>query len=199
MNDFSVLDSSAEQVAQRLLGCLLVRELGGKHLVGRIVETEAYDQTDAASHSYKGRTSRTEVMFGPAGHLYVYFTYGMHYCMNVVCGPEGYGAAVLIRAMEPLEGEAAMIQNRGGRGGVAATNGPAKVCQALNIDKRWNGHDLRAEPLQLVIKPALPTAQVVRSARIGITQAADVPWRFYVRDNPYVSKNSGSQQQPWGA
>ena len=196
MSDFAFLDGPAEQVAARLLGCLLVRELDGQRLVGRIVETEAYDQADAASHSYKRRTARTEVMFGPAGHLYVYFTYGMHYCMNVVCGPEGYGAAVLIRAVEPVEGEATMIQNRGGRGGVAATNGPAKVCQALSIDKRWNGCDLRAEPLQLVVRPALPTIQVVRSTRIGITQAADVPWRFYVRDNPYVSKSGGSKPEP---
>ncbi|MEJ0073469.1 MAG: DNA-3-methyladenine glycosylase [Candidatus Saccharibacteria bacterium] len=110
--DFRFLDGSSVDAAPRLLGCVLERELDGQILRGKIVETEAYDQTDAASHSYKGRTPRTDVMFGPAGFLYVYFTYGMHYCMNIVCGPEGSGAAVLIRAIEPLEGQAIMRLNR---------------------------------------------------------------------------------------
>lgn len=182
------LNGTAAAAAPRLLGCLLVREIDGHSLVGRIVETEAYDQTDAASHSYKGRTPRTDVMFGPAGYLYVYFTYGMHYCMNIVCGPEGMGAAVLIRAVEPLEGADIMSVNRGGRRGVEATNGPAKVCQAFMIDKQWNGHDLSREPFQLIEQPALAAKDIVQTTRVGITQAADVPWRFYVRHNPYVSK-----------
>ncbi|HSX06860.1 MAG TPA: DNA-3-methyladenine glycosylase [Candidatus Saccharimonadia bacterium] len=190
MDDFGILSGPAEWVAPRLLGSLLVRELDGERLVGRIVETEAYDQTDAASHSYRGRTPRTDVMFGPAGHMYVYFTYGMHYCMNIVCGPEGHGAAVLIRALEPIEGEAVMLLNRGGRGGTAVSNGPAKVCQALAINKHWNGHNLRNQPLQLMIQPPVELAQIVQTIRVGITQAADVPWRFYIRDNPYVSKQS---------
>lgn len=193
--DWAELQQSAEVVAPRLLGCLLVRELDGHLLVGRIVETEAYDQTDAASHSYRGRTPRTDVMFGPAGHLYVYFTYGMHYCMNVVCGPEGQGAAVLIRAIEPLEGESWMAANRDGKtssraitpSGIALTNGPAKTCQALAISKQWNGHDLRELPFQLQLAPPLPTGQIVQTTRIGIRQAADVPWRFYIRGNPSVS------------
>ncbi len=100
-SDFSGLNSSVADAAKRLLGCILEREIDGQTIRVRIVETEAYDQTDAASHSYKGRTQRTDVMFGPAGHLYVYFTYGMHYCCNIVVGEEGYGAAVLIRAAEP--------------------------------------------------------------------------------------------------
>jgi len=186
--DLAFLSQPAALVAPRLLGCVLRRELDGQVLVGRIVEVEAYDQTDAASHSYHGRTPRTDVMFGPSGHLYVYFTYGMHYCMNVVCGDVGEGAAVLIRAVEPLEGEAVMAQNRHGRGGLQTTNGPAKVCQAFAIDKQWNGHDLHAEPFQLLERPVVDPDYIIQTTRIGITQAADVPWRFYIRDNPYVSK-----------
>jgi len=186
--DFDFLDGPSEQAAQRLLGCLLVRELDGQRLVGRIVETEAYDQTDAASHSYRGRTPRTDVMFGPSGHVYVYFTYGMHYCMNVVCSPEGQGSAVLIRALEPVEGGEFMLLNRQGRGGLELTNGPAKVCQALSVDRTWNGHDLHNAPLQLVVQPPLSPADIVQTTRIGISQAKDVPWRFYIRENSYVSK-----------
>src|SRR6185312_14240876 len=120
--DWSVLEQPAPVVARQLLGSYLVRDLHGMRLVGKIVETEAYDQTDAASHSYHGVTERTKVMFGPAGCLYVYFTYGMHYCCNVVVGRDGHGAAVLIRAIEPLEGEASMIQNRRGISGKNLTN-----------------------------------------------------------------------------
>ncbi|HVW23344.1 MAG TPA: DNA-3-methyladenine glycosylase [Candidatus Saccharimonadales bacterium] len=183
-----LLNGPVEEVAPRLLGCQLVRELGGQRLVGRIVEVEAYDQEDAASHSYRGQTPRTEVMFGPPGFLYVYFTYGMHYCCNIVVGPPGRGAAVLIRALEPLEGLEHMRQNRGGRGGEQLTNGPAKLCQALSIDKRLSGHDLRREPLQLLIQPALPQTEVAQSTRIGISRAQNVPWRFYIKDNVFVSK-----------
>lgn len=183
------LSGPSAAVAPRLLGCLLVRELDGHKLVGRIVETEAYDQTDAASHSYRGRTPRTDVMFGPAGHVYVYFTYGMHYCMNVVCGPTGEGTAVLIRAIEPVEGEEYMAMNRHGKTGVQVTNGPAKVCQALGIDKEWNGHNLGDAPLQLIEQAPVSADEIVQTTRIGITQAKDVPWRFYLRDNPYVSRS----------
>lgn len=183
-----LLSLSAEQVAPRLLGCCLVLEQGGARLVGKIVETEAYDQTDAASHSYKGRTQRTDVMFGPAGHLYVYFTYGMHYCGNVVTGTEGHGSAVLIRALEPLEGEAEMARNRGGRTGIEITNGPAKWCQAFGIDKTWNGHDLTRQPLTLALQPPIPQDAIVQTTRVGLSQAKDVQWRFYIKGNPYVSK-----------
>src|ERR1700722_3195787 len=109
------LSGSAQEVAPRLLGCLITRIIDGQELTGIIVETEAYDQTDVASHSYRGITPRTEVMFGPPGFAYVYFTYGMHYCMNVVVGEKGYGAAVLIRAIEPIKGTELMQQNRGGK------------------------------------------------------------------------------------
>jgi DNA-3-methyladenine glycosylase len=156
--------------------------------VGRIVETEAYDQTDLASHSYRGKTERTAVMFGPAGFLYVYFTYGMHYCCNIVVGPEGYGAAVLIRAIEPIEGQGIMALNRPGQEGVTITNGPAKLCQALQIDKALNGHDMQLEPLKLLPRAALPLIEVVQTTRVGISQAKEVPWRFYERGNQYVSK-----------
>ncbi len=186
-DDFGFLAGAAEEVAPRLLGCELVRWLDGQELRCRIVETEAYDETDAASHSYKGRTARTQVMFGPPGHLYVYFTYGMHYCCNVVTGAEGTGSAVLIRAIEPLVGEAAMVERRHGVTGVGATNGPAKLCQALAIDRAMNGHNLSIKPLQLVTKPELEKRQIIRTTRIGISQAKDVPWRFYIADNPYVS------------
>jgi DNA-3-methyladenine glycosylase len=185
--DFSFLKGAASEVAPRLLGCVLERRINGQMLRVRIVETEAYDQTDVASHSYNGRTPRTEVMFGPAGYLYVYFTYGMHYCCNIVVGEEGYGAAVLLRAVEPIDGIEYM-EDRRGRRGIEATNGPAKLCQALGIDKAVNGEDLRGEILHLVPQPALPASAITTTTRIGITRGVDVPWRFYVTDNPYVSK-----------
>lgn len=168
-------------MAPRLLGCELVRTLDGQTLRGRIVEVEAYDQTDMASHTYRGMTARNAVMFGPAGHLYVYFTYGMHYCCNVVVGDAGHGAGVLIRAIEPLEGEGMMTANRQGRGGKNLANGPAKVCQALQIDLALNGHDLAAAPLQLIERPPLPPDAVMATPRIGIRRAVEVPWRFIVR------------------
>ncbi|HEX4775096.1 MAG TPA: DNA-3-methyladenine glycosylase [Candidatus Saccharimonadales bacterium] len=185
---FDFLEQAAEEVAPRLLGCYLEHEIDGYKLVGKILETEAYDQTDAASHSYRGQTPRTEVMFGPAGRLYVYFTYGMHYCCNVVCGPVGHGSAVLVRAVEPLAGQDVMRQNRHGLADHQLTNGPAKFCQAFGIDKRWNGHDLHQEPFRLIVQPKLRQTDVVQTTRVGISQAKDVPWRFYVRGNPYVSK-----------
>lgn len=188
MEDRSWLDQLANQAAPRLLGCILRRRIDGQIIDCRIVEVEAYDQTDAASHSYKGRTSRTDVMFGPSGHLYVYFTYGMHYCANVVVGPVGYGSAVLIRAVEPLGGFDLIRRRRGDKPDHQLTNGPAKFCQALDLDKAFNGHDLRQPPLQLVIKPAMPAEQVVQTTRIGISQAKDRPWRWYTKGSVYVSK-----------
>jgi DNA-3-methyladenine glycosylase len=137
-------------------------------------------------------------MFGPAGHLYVYFTYGMHYCCNIVTGAVGHGSAVLLRAIEPIEGGEAMLANRQGRSSsrytqlstssTDLTNGPAKLCQALLIDAHYNGHDLRREPLILQANPEIPEQEIVQTTRVGISQATDVPWRFYVRGNPYVSR-----------
>ncbi len=174
--------------ARRLLGCVLEREIDEQTVRVRIVETEAYDQTDAASHSYNGRTPRTDVMFGLPGRLYVYFTYGMHYCCNIVVGEEGYGAAVLVRAVEPLSGVAELEKRRGRKRGVELTNGPAKLCQALGIDKTMNGHDLTQAPFKLIFQPAVPAKDIVTTPRIGISQAKDVLWRFYIADNPYVSR-----------
>ncbi len=172
-----------------LLGCVLERTIDGRVLRARIVETEAYDQTDVASHSYKGKTPRTEVMFGKPGHLYVYFTYGMHYCCNIVTGLEGYGAAVLIRAVEPLAGKDAMSSLRGGRRSeYELTNGPAKFCQAFGINRSLNGHDLTQQPLKLLPRESLLNEEIIQTTRIGISRGRDVPWRFYIRGNPYVSK-----------
>lgn len=173
------LSIPAELAAPRLLGCRLVRTLeDGQLIYGRIVETEAYSQEDVASHSYRGETPRTKVMFGPAAHLYVYFTYGMHYCCNVVTGKAGHGSAVLIRALEPLAGMSAET----------TTNGPAKLCKALGIDKSLNGHDLHRAPLRLELEPPVVQTEIVQTTRIGISRGQDVPWRFYIRGNPYVSR-----------
>lgn len=180
------LTMPAAEAAKRLLGCILERELDGGAVRAMIVETEAYDQTDAASHSFNGRTPRTDVMFGPAGFLYVYFTYGMHYCCNVVTGGDGEGGAVLIRAVEPHVGEEILARRRPGKRGVELTNGPAKLCKALDIDKKMNGHNLERAPLRLLLRPEL-TTDVVQTTRIGISKAKDVPWRFYIKGNDYVS------------
>lgn len=188
MPGLKFLHGSALEVAPLLLGCILERELDGQTVRVRIVETEAYDQTDVASHSYKGRTPRTDVMFGPAGHLYVYFTYGMHYCCNITVGEEGYGAAVLIRAIEPLDGEEILSEHRGGRSGVDLTNGPAKLCQALAINKLLNGHNLQHLPLKLIPATPITSTKVTQTMRVGISQGKDLPWRFYETGNPYVSK-----------
>jgi DNA-3-methyladenine glycosylase len=184
----TILNMPAEHAARRLLGSILERMLNGRHIRVKIVETEAYDQTDAASHSYRGRTPRTDVMFGPAGHLYVYFTYGMHYCCNIVTGQEGEGSAVLIRAVEPLDGEEFLEENRGGKTGIDLTNGPAKLCQALKITKEMNGHNLEEGSLRLIMQPEVTPQEVIVAKRIGIKHAVDMPWRFYLSDNRYVSR-----------
>ena len=186
-SNVTFLEAPASEVAPRLLGCVLEREINGRTMRVKIVETEAYDQTDAASHSYKGKTPRTDIMFGPAGHLYVYFTYGMHYCCNIVTGKEGEGAAVLIRAVEPIEGELLMQELRP-VSGYDLSNGPAKLCQALGIDKTLNGHDLSASPLRLIIRPPVAKNEIIQSTRIGISKEKEKLWRFSLRDNPYVSR-----------
>ncbi len=175
----------AVDAARRLLGCILEQEIDGQTVRVMIVETEAYDQTDAASHSFNGRTPRTDVMFGPAGYLYVYFTYGMHYCCNVVTGVEGEGSAVLIRAVQPLVGEEILVKRRH-KNGLEVTNGPAKLCQALGITKDMNGHDLQKTPLKLLLQPSLEKG-ITQTTRIGISKAKDMPWRFYITESEYVS------------
>ena len=186
-NSFNWLDVPAEVAARRLLGCELVCTTGGQEVRVRIVETEAYDQADEASHTFRGRTKRNDAMFKAAGHMYVYFTYGMHYCCNVVCGSEGFGSGVLIRAVEPLGG-LNVIEQRRGMTGVNVTNGPGKVCKALDITLQYSGHDLSAAPIRLVKKPALADEEVMVGPRIGISKAVHELRRFYIAGNAYVSK-----------
>lgn len=183
-----LLNLPSEAAARLLLGAELLRQWPDGESRVRIVETEAYHQNDAASHSYRGETARTHVMFGPAGYLYVYFTYGMHYCCNVVTGAEGEGSAVLIRAVEPMEGMDCLLANRQGIQGVQTTNGPAKLCQALRIDKQLNGHNLEDLPLQLEMHEPLPASAITTTTRVGISREQDKMLRFYITDNPYVSK-----------
>lgn len=185
--DFSPLEVDAATAARRLLGAIIEREIDGELLRVRIVEVEAYDQDDLASHAITGPTGRAKTMFGPAGRAYVYFIYGMHYSCNVVTGGDGFGSGVLIRAVEPLQGKALLSANRGGKTGVVVTNGPAKLCEALRIDRALDGHDLRNEPLKLLLQPALDPLEVVTTTRIGITKAVAVEWRFYIKGNSYVS------------
>lgn len=182
------LSDQSEVVAPRLLGCELICSINGLSSRLRIVETEAYHQSDAASHSFRGQTPRTKAMFGPSGHAYVYFTYGMHYCFNIVTGQVGEGAGVLIRAGEPLDGVENIQFNRSVKRQVDLTNGPAKLCQALGITRDFNGHSLRDSPLQLVERPVLKPSQIITTTRVGISRDIDRPWRFYIKDNPYVSR-----------
>jgi len=183
-----VLDVPASEAARILLGAHLTRIINGRTVVVKIVETEAYDEDDEASHTFRGMTPRTEVMYGPAGVAYVYFTYGMHYCFNIVTGPVGRGSGVLVRAVEPISGIETIITNRFPKSGYQMTNGPAKVCQALSINKDLNRHDLVLEPFILTIKPKLSDNDIIISTRVGISKAIDEPWRFYVANNPYISK-----------
>lgn len=184
--------------ARSLLGRLLVRDDDGRRLVARIVETEAYaGPQDRASHARAGRTARTEVMFGAAGHAYVYLVYGMHHCLNVVCGPDGEAAAVLIRAVEPLSGLARMRERRGPSRGPDArlAAGPARACQALGIDRGLSGLDLITdERLWLADDPSTEVAEqdIVSGPRIGVDYAgpdwAARPWRFGLAGSPALSK-----------
>ena len=186
-DDFAWLCVPAEVAAKRLLGSELISTIGDSEVRVRIVETEAYDQADEASHTFKGKTTRNAAMFLGAGHLYVYLTYGMHYCCNVVCGQEGFGAGVLIRAVEPIAG-IETVERRRGMTGAAATNGPGKTCQALGITLDCSGHDLSVSPVRLVKKPALGDDLIVSSRRIGISKAVHAIRRFYIKDNLYVSR-----------
>jgi len=176
-------------VARDLLGRLLVRRLDGEVLVARIVETEAYQQDDPASHSYAGRTARNEVMFGPAGFLYVYFTYGMHYCMNVVTGRVGEGSAVLLRAAEPVSGTAVMARRRGVSSARLLCSGPARLTQAFGVARTENGLDLvDGNELWIAAGRRTPDVGVAVGPRVGIRRAADVPWRYWVAGSPFVSR-----------
>ncbi|MBI5214544.1 MAG: DNA-3-methyladenine glycosylase [Ignavibacteriae bacterium] len=174
-------------VAKDLLGKYFVRVLPEGKLVGKIVEVEAYLPDDVASHSYRGQTKRNEVMFLKGGHLYVYFTYGMHFCANVVTEQEGIGAAVLIRGIEPLQGIKIMEKNRG-LTGFNLTNGPAKICQAFSLGRKENGVDLSGNEIYITEGESIHNSQVRISSRIGITNGKDKLWRFFLQDDPWVSK-----------
>ena len=176
-------------VARALLGQLLVRRVAGVRLVARIVETEAYlGEDDPASHAAPGPTARNAVMFGPPGFAYVYFTYGMHYCMNVVTGPAGTASAVLLRAAEPLEGLEKMRLNRGLEEPRLLTSGPARLAQAFGLTRDKNGADLTQTGGLCLLKGPRRREKIGVSPRIGIRKAVDHPWRFYLEDNPFVSR-----------
>lgn len=177
-------------VARALLGAVLIRELPQGRVVGRIVETEGYLQGDPACHAVRQlpggemiqrQTRRNASMFGPPGHAYVYFTYGNHYMLNVVTQPAGVAEAVLIRALEPLEGLEIMAQLRGVTEVRALTSGPGKLCKALGIDRALDGHDLSVAPLRLVAGEEVPEAEVAITPRIGLTRGVGSPWRFCVK------------------
>ena len=171
----SILAADAADVAPLLLNKLLVHG----ECIGRIVEVEAYREDDPASHTFRGRTARNAVMFGPAGHLYVYFTYGMHHCANVVTGSEGHGAAVLLRAVEPVAGIEVMRARRGGRPQLA--DGPAKLCQAFGIGPEHNGVDVcRGHGIGLFDDGTAPPDLPIVGPRVGISKAVDVLVRWRV-------------------
>lgn len=176
---------STIKVAQDLLGCFLIRRVGKKIIRTKIVETEAYDGLrDSASHASRGKTARNIVMFGSPGKIYVYFTYGMHYMLNIVTGPENYPAAVLIRALEPIPKVKSQL----------LYNGPAKLTKTLKIDKRLNGLSVCTKKHGLWITgraEKISKGQIVRAKRIGVDYAGkykDKLWRFYLKDSDFVSK-----------
>jgi DNA-3-methyladenine glycosylase len=187
-------------VSRQLLGKLIVRKEGSRILAGRIVEVEAYlGADDAAAHAAAGRTARNEVLFGPSGHAYVYFIYGVHYCLNISCLPEGDAGCVLIRALEPVEGIEAMAEARGLRSKEldfhflrnlrAIASGPGKLCEALQITRtRDNGKDMLSSSSDLaVMDDGYRTAKISTTPRIGITKSATMPLRYLIEGNGFVS------------
>jgi DNA-3-methyladenine glycosylase len=185
-----ILKLSSVEAAPLLLGCILSRQTPEGFLSLKIVETEAYHQNDPASHSFRGMTKRTAPMFEDGGTIYVYFTYGMHYCVNIVVGKKGTGEAVLLRAGEPLNGVGIMKKHRGIDNIRNLTNGPAKLTQALGIiSTELSGKKLGPKTLQLGLpEKEIRQSDIVTSTRIGIKEATEQPWRFYLKHNPFVSK-----------
>lgn len=165
------------EVAKDILGCKLNRRIGNEVLSGIIVEVEAYTQDDPACHAFKGKTPRAVTLFKQPGIAYVYFIYGMYHCMNIVTEEYDTAGAVLIRALEPI----APVEN---------TNGPGKLCKSLQITKEFNEVDVTSENSDLWIEEGIvvPKKQIIETTRIGIKLAADYPWRFYIKDNKFVSK-----------
>jgi DNA-3-methyladenine glycosylase len=173
---------SVHKVAPDLIGVTLL--FGG--VGGRIVEVEAYHHTDPAAHSFNGRTERNAVMFGPPGFAYVYRSYGIHWCLNFVCEPEGSASAVLIRALEPTQGLATMRRRRGVQDERLLCSGPGRLCEALGVTGTHSGLALDQPPFQIEARAA--RAAIAIGPRIGITKAIDLPWRFGLKDSRYVSK-----------
>lgn len=173
--------------AKSLLGWKLVHKTPNGVTSGYIVEAEAYTQDDPASHSYRGKTDRNKIMFERAGLAYVYFTYGMHHCVNIVTGELGTGEAVLIRALEPVDGIELMRVRRGKDNVIELANGPAKLVQAMGINKSNYGDDVLTQD-DLYLEPGIKPAKIIQTTRIGIKEEHKKPWRFYIGGNPYVSK-----------
>jgi DNA-3-methyladenine glycosylase len=174
--------AASTEVAERLIGATLL--VGG--VGGTIVETEAYDREDPASHTFSGLTPRNASMFGPPGHVYVYRSYGIHWCLNFVCREVGHGAGVLIRAIEPLHGLDRMRERRGVDDPRLLCSGPGKLCQALAVTREHDGLSLEQPPFELVVPSR--RAKTVSGPRIGISKAIDVPWRFGLAGSPFVSR-----------
>jgi DNA-3-methyladenine glycosylase len=182
-------------VARAVLGRLLVFDRPEGRISGRIVETEAYRGAyDPASHAYRGRTSRNAVMFGPPGHAYVYFIYGVHYCLNLVTEREGSSSAVLVRALEPVEGIERMRERRGGVATASLARGPGNVARALGLGREHGGLDLTAGPLWISDRPARRGgSRITQSPRVGIRRALHLAWRFYLAGHPSVSGPGGGR------
>ena len=178
-------DRSVHKVAPELIGATLLFDGAG----GIIVEVEAYHHTDPAAHSYVGRTERNAVMFGPPGYLYVYCSYGIHWCMNFVCERDGSASAVLIRAIEPTHGLRTMMKRRGTDDIRQLCSGPGKVCQALGITRAHNALPLDAKPFELFARE--DKVSVVRGPRIGITKAVEKPWRYGLKGSKFLSRKFG--------
>jgi DNA-3-methyladenine glycosylase len=179
-------------VARGLLGKLLLHDRGGKITAGYIVETEAYDESDPASHSCNGPSQRNEAMFREGGHAYVYLSYGVHWCFNVSADREGYGAAVLVRALEPTGGLELMRRRRGlpkSADPRSLAGGPGRLTRAMSINSRHNGVDLTGGPLR-VLDPDVPLqgVEIAVTPRIGISKATEQPWRFIVSSSRFVSR-----------
>jgi DNA-3-methyladenine glycosylase len=188
-------------VAPRLLGAVVVSDVGGARVAVRLTEVEAYEGLDdPASHAFRGRTPRTAVMFGPAGHLYTYFTYGMHWCANIVCGTDGVAAAVLLRAGEVIDGiDTARGRRPAARRDADLARGPARLASCLALAAGQNGLDLCSadSPVRLESMPARRRPAVVSGPRVGITAATEHPWRFWLPDEPSVSIfKAGGRKRP---